>query len=59
VAERDVPEAAIASIEAAGFTVERVDELDENLGHAQALTLGEGSLMAGSDPRADGSAVLL
>ena len=59
VAEGDVPAAAIASIEAAGFVVDRVGELDENVGHAQAIALTSDGFAAGSDPRADGSAVVL
>ena len=59
VAERNVPEAAIASIEAAGFAVEWLGELDENVGHAQAIALADGGFLAGSDPRADGSAVVM
>lgn len=59
VAERDVPAHATASIEAAGFTVESVGVLDEDVGHAQAVRIDEGGFLAGSDPRADGSAVVL
>jgi len=59
VAERNVPEAAIASIEAAGFAVEWVGELDENVGHTQMIGLADGAFLAGSDPRADGSAVVM
>lgn len=59
VAERDVPERTTASIEAAGFTVERVGVLDEEVGHSQAVRRDEEGFLAGSDPRADGSAVVL
>ncbi len=59
VAERDVAARAIASIEAAGFALETGAVLDEQVGHAQAVRLGEGGFLAGSDPRADGSAVVL
>jgi gamma-glutamyltranspeptidase/glutathione hydrolase len=59
VAERDVPARATASIEAAGFTVETVGVLDEEVGHAQAVWIDEHGFRAGSDPRADGSAAVL
>ena len=59
VAERDVPEPAIDAIEAAGFAVEKVPALSEDVGHAQAIRIVDGRFLAGSDPRADGSAVIL
>jgi gamma-glutamyltranspeptidase len=59
VVERDVPERAVASLEAAGFAVTAVGELDEEVGHAQAIGVERGRFLAGSDPRADGSAVTL
>jgi gamma-glutamyltranspeptidase/glutathione hydrolase len=59
VAERDVSERALASIEAAGFALERVGVLDEEVGHAQSVRVDGSSFLAGSDPRADGSAVVL
>jgi gamma-glutamyltranspeptidase len=59
VAEGDVPEPALAAIEAAGFAVEKVPALSEDLGHAQAIRIDGGDFFAGSDPRADGSAVVL
>ncbi|HZD86481.1 MAG TPA: gamma-glutamyltransferase, partial [Gaiellaceae bacterium] len=58
VAERDVAPAAVASIRAAGFDVETVGELDEEVGHAQAIRIDEAGFAAGSDPRADGTAVV-
>ncbi|MGZ4407848.1 MAG: gamma-glutamyltransferase family protein [Gaiellaceae bacterium] len=57
LAERDVAAETLTALEAAGFTVELVPELDERVGHAQALTRIDGRFLAGSDPRADGSAV--
>ena len=59
VAESDVPEPAVAAIEAAGFAVEKVAALSEAVGHAQAIRIDDGDFLAGSDPRADGSAVVL
>jgi gamma-glutamyltranspeptidase len=59
VAESDVPESALAAIEAAGFAVEKVPALSEAVGHAQAIRIDGGDFLAGSDPRADGSAVVL
>ena len=59
VAESDVPEPAVAAIEAAGFAVEKVAALSEAVGHAQAIRIDGGTFLAGSDPRADGSAVVL
>ena len=58
VAESDVPEPALAAIEAAGFAVEKVSALSEDVGHAQAIRIDGGSFLAGSDPRADGSAMV-
>jgi gamma-glutamyltranspeptidase/glutathione hydrolase len=56
VAESDVSEAAIKSIEAAGFNLQRVGQLDETVGHAQSIAVVGGGYVAGSDPRADGLA---
>jgi len=50
-----VAEEALASV---GFRVDRLDELDESVGHAHLITVGpEGELDAGTDPRADGAAL--
>jgi gamma-glutamyltranspeptidase/glutathione hydrolase len=59
VVECDVPGPTVASLGAAGFAVTVVGELDEEVGHAQAIGVDRGRFLAGSDPRADGSAVIL
>ena len=59
VAESDVPAPALAAIEATGFAVEKVPALSEAVGHAQSIRIDGGDFLAGSDPRADGSAVVL
>jgi gamma-glutamyltranspeptidase len=57
IAEADVPEQAIRSLESAGYRVSRVDAHDDSVGHAHMIrTTGDGS-DAGSDPRADGGAM--
>ncbi len=57
VAERSVPPSAIEGIEAAGFKVDLIADLDEAVGHAQVIAVdGSGAFVAASDPRADGSA---
>ena len=57
-AEASVPAEAVAAIEAAGFAVRRLDDLDDEVGHAHLIrgapTAGS---HAGSDPRADGGAM--
>jgi gamma-glutamyltranspeptidase len=53
--ERDVDERATASLEAAGYALERVEPRSEDVGHAHLIRLLEdGRLDAGTDPRADG-----
>ncbi|MGH2679373.1 MAG: hypothetical protein ACRDG8_02640, partial [Actinomycetota bacterium] len=56
-AEGSVPEAALAGLARAGFRVEPCGPLDRAVGHAQLLVVGDGRLVAGSDPRADGGAL--
>jgi gamma-glutamyltranspeptidase len=59
VAESDVPERTVAAIASAGFTIETVPALSEDVGHAQAIRIDGDSFLAGSDARADGSAIVL
>jgi gamma-glutamyltranspeptidase len=57
VAESRVPEAVIAGFTASGIEVERLEDWDEQVGHAQLIARGpDGQLQAASDPRADGAA---
>ncbi len=59
-AEGAVPEAATARLEEAGFRVDRLDDVDEAVGHAHLiLARPDGTLDVGSDPRADGGALAL
>ena len=56
-AEGSVPEAVRASLGSAGFQVETLGEVDRAVGHAQLLRIDGATLVAGSDPRADGGAM--
>jgi oxamate amidohydrolase len=56
-AEGSVPEAVRASFGSAGFQVETLGQVDRAVGHAQLLRIDGATLVAGSDPRADGGAV--
>ncbi len=55
--EGSVPEAVRASLGRAGFQVETLGEVDRAVGHAQLLRIDGATLVAGSDPRADGGAM--
>jgi gamma-glutamyltranspeptidase len=57
IAEADVPETAVRSLEAAGYRVDVIGEHDGSVGHAHMIRAVAGSLDAGSDPRADGGAM--
>jgi gamma-glutamyltranspeptidase len=52
--EKAMDAAARAYLDAAGIPVEQIDVVDNRLGHAQALLIGEDFFQAGSDSRADG-----
>ena len=56
-AEGSVPEAVRASLGRAGFQVATLGEVDRAVGHAQLLRIDGATLVAGSDPRADGGAM--
>jgi gamma-glutamyltranspeptidase len=56
-AEAAVPDAVRASFEREGFRVETLAEVDRAVGHAQLLRIDGGTLISGSDPRADGGAL--
>jgi gamma-glutamyltranspeptidase/glutathione hydrolase len=55
--EAGVPEAVRSSFERGGFRVETLAEIDRAVGHAHLLRIDGGTLIAGSDPRADGGAI--
>ena len=58
VAEASVPDATAERLEAAGFPVTRLTDLNREVGHAQLILVhDDGRLSAGSDPRADGAAL--
>jgi oxamate amidohydrolase len=57
IAEADVPETAVRSLEAAGYRVDVIGEHDGSVGHAHMIRAVAGGLDAGSDPRADGGAM--
>jgi gamma-glutamyltranspeptidase len=57
-AEGLVPAGTTDRLEAAGFGVKRLDDVDEAVGHAHLIvTAVDGSFAVGSDPRADGGAL--
>ncbi|TWP37052.1 gamma-glutamyltransferase [Leekyejoonella antrihumi] len=61
--EQGVPDRAAHSVAAAGFTVQRLGQQDDEVGHAhviQASRDGSGDVVfeAATDPRADGSALV-
>jgi gamma-glutamyltranspeptidase/glutathione hydrolase len=58
--EAGVPDDVRRSLAAAGAVVTPVGERSEEVGHAQAVwVLSDGTLAAGSDPRADGGAAVI
>ncbi len=55
--EARVPGWVRESLERAGFAISMLDDLDEGVGHAQLIrVLDDGTLVAATDPRADGEA---
>jgi gamma-glutamyltranspeptidase/glutathione hydrolase len=57
VAEASVPDSTRDAFRSAGYRVEIVGHLDEDVGHAHLIrVLEDGTFEAGSDPRADGGA---
>ena len=57
LAEADVPEPCLAALRATGTPVELLEPADQTVGHAQYVRIGaDGTLEAGTDPRADGAA---
>lgn len=64
VVESDVPDLAKEAIEAAGFALVTVPSRDESLGHSNVVRIdrgasGETTYTAASDPRSDGSAIVV
>ncbi|MCU1570881.1 MAG: gamma-glutamyltranspeptidase [Naasia sp.] len=58
-AEQDLPAEAMASIERSGLPVHRLPPHSELLGQANVIAVTDDGVLAASDPRADGSAVVL
>ena len=57
VSERGVPAEALAAFRRAGFELDMVPDLSDDVGHAHAIRiLPDRTLEAATDPRADGSA---
>ena len=56
-AEGSVPEGVRTSFGSAGFRVETLGQVDRAVGHAQLVRIDGATLVAGSDPRADGGAM--
>jgi gamma-glutamyltranspeptidase/glutathione hydrolase len=57
IVEPAVSHEARASLEAAGFALDRLPAADGSVGHAHLIGIGSNGLQAGSDPRSDGSAI--
>ncbi|MFF2388996.1 gamma-glutamyltransferase family protein [Agromyces sp. NPDC058104] len=57
--EADVPDSVRETIAAAGFAVKLVPSRDELLGHSNLIRVEPGGFAAASDPRSDGSAVVI
>lgn len=57
--ETDVPDLARSSLDRTGLDVKIVPPRDERLGHANVIRVLPGGLDAASDPRSDGSAILV
>ncbi len=53
-AEGSVPEGVRADLATADLQVRALDDVDRAVGHAMLLRIDGGTLLAGSDPRADG-----
>ena len=59
-AEASVPDTARAALEAVGFRVNAIGDLDEAVGAAHLIVVQpDGTFDVGSDPRADGGALAL
>ena len=58
-AESDVPWIARDAIEAAGFELKIVPPYTEDLGHSNLIRVESGGYSAASDPRSDGSALVV
>ncbi|MBO1901605.1 gamma-glutamyltransferase [Leucobacter weissii] len=57
--EADVPRGVRAAIEAAGFPVDTVPPRTEDLGHSNLIRVDPRGYSAASDPRSDGSAMVV
>ena len=58
-AEADVPASVLASLTAAGFTIDTVAPHSEQLGHSNLIQVTPEGYAAASDPRSDGSAIVV
>lgn len=57
--EQDLPEAALRSIRDAGFEVVPMPPYSEDLGHSNVIRIDPDGYTAASDPRSDGSAMVV
>jgi gamma-glutamyltranspeptidase/glutathione hydrolase len=58
--ESRIPDVARESLERTGFPCRELTAYDENVGHAQLITVGpDGQLVAASDPRSEGAAIVV
>lgn len=59
MAEADIPVEALASISAAGYGITEVPPYTEDLGHSNLIQVTPSGYAAASDPRSDGSAIVV
>lgn len=57
--EEDVSAATMAALEAEGFSLRRVKSRSEELGHSNLIRVERDGYTAASDPRSDGSAIVV
>lgn len=57
--EEDVPDETRNAIEAAGFVLRTVPKYSEDLGHSNLIRIDPGGYSAASDPRSNGSAIVV
>ena len=59
IAEADIPDETRNSLLTAGFRVRTVPRYDEDLGHSNLIKISANGVEASSDPRSDGSAIVV
>ncbi|HUH53272.1 MAG TPA: gamma-glutamyltransferase, partial [Microbacteriaceae bacterium] len=59
LAEEDLPPETKQSLKNTGFNVETLPQHSERLGHSNLIKISNGGYTAASDPRSDGSAIII